>query len=184
MQERDDQAPALPERRIFLKLGLWSGLALGTVSTTALLAGCSNPPSAKGYRLLREGDITLFRALIPAVLEGALPTGAARAQALDDTLHSLDQLLFYSSRSAHKQLKQLFDMLTFAPTRLLMARVGSDWSELPEADVAAFLKRWKTSSLGMLRGAYAAICQMIEMSWYLQPQSWPAIGYAPPRKVL
>lgn len=182
--EVDAKGAADPGRRQFLKLGLWSGLALATVSTTAMLSGCSSPPSAASYRLLREGDLVLFRALIPAVLAGALPTGPAQAKAVDDTLHSLDQLLFYSSRASHKQLQQLFDLLTFPATRIIVAGVRHDWAAVTPDDVEAFLQRWKTSGVGMLRAGYKGLCQMIEMAWYLQPQSWPAIGYAPPVKAL
>lgn len=184
MHSEKPSVAANPGRRQFIKLGLWSGLALTTVSTTALLTGCSSAPSATGYRLLRDGDITLFKALIPVVLAGSLPTDATQAKAIDDTLHSLDQLLFYSSRAGHKQLKQLFDLLTFPASRVLVAGVSADWAGASAADVDAFLQRWKTSRVGMLRAGYKGLCQMLVMSWYLQPQSWPVIGYAPPAKSL
>ncbi len=171
-------------RREFLRLGVWGTMALGTVSTAALLTGCSSTTAATGYRLLREADITLMRALIPVVLAGALPTGPAAAQATTDTLHSLDQTLFYSSRAAHKQVRQLFDLLSFAPTRMAMAGVSEDWAKAKPAAVSTFLQEWRDSRIGMLRAGYIGLVQMIEMSWYLQPQSWPATGYVPARRVL
>lgn len=172
--------PAGLSRRGFLRVGLWSTLGLATVSTTALLSGCSSATTASGFQFLREQDVNLFRALLPVVLKGALPEG----QAVDDTLHSLDGLLFYSSEAGHKQLRQLFDMLTFAPTRFLLAGVSHDWTNVDAEGVEAFLQRWRHSSVGMFRGAHKALLQMSEMSWYLLPQSWAAIGYAPPVKVI
>lgn len=171
-------------RRQFLKLGFWGTVALGGVSTTALLTGCSSAPVAQGYRLLRAGDVALLTALLPVVLKGALPEGEARQAAVTETLHSLDSLAFHSSVEAHKQVRQLFDLLTFAPSRWLVAGVHSDWPDASEADVEKFLLGWRSSRVGLLRGAYAALVQMIEMSWYLLPQSWPAIAYVPPRKVV
>lgn len=172
-------------RRQFLKTGLWSGLGLATVSSmTFVLGGCSKPPVATNFLLLREGDITLFRALLPVILAGALPTGAAQAKALDETLHSLDELLYYSSEAGHQQLGQLFDLLTFAPTRYLTTGLGHSWAEASAADVDAALQHLKNSGVGLLRSAYIGLLQMSEMAWYLQPQSWVSIGYAHPVKIV
>lgn len=182
MQSHSPQAPAGLDRRAFLRLGLWSGLGLATVSTTALLSGCSTP-TGQGFLFLREGDITLFRALIPVILKGALPEGD-EARAVDDALRSLDGVLYYSSLAGHKQIQQLFDLLTFPVTRLLMGGLGHSWDKASAADVDAFLARWRDSRLGMLRSAHKALLQMTEMSWYLLPESWAAIGYAPPVKIV
>lgn len=176
--------PAGMGRRQFLRVGALGALTLSTVSATALLTGCSRSTAAKGYRLLRDTDITLMRALIPVVLAGALPSGLAAPQAITDTLQSLDQVLFYSSRAGHKQVRQLFDLLSFAPTRMAMAGVSDDWAQASPAAVAEFLQAWRGSSIGMLRAGYIGLVQMLEMSWYLQPQSWPATGYVPARRVL
>jgi hypothetical protein len=172
------------DRRAFLRLGLWSGMGLATVSTTALLSGCSSPTTAQGFQFLRDGDVTLFRALIPAILKGALPEDATQAQAVDDTLHSLDGVLYYSSLAGHKQLQQLFDLITFPPTRLLLGGLGHSWDKASTADANAFLERWRGSSVGLLRSAHKGLLQMTEMSWYLQPRSWAAIGYVPPVKIV
>jgi hypothetical protein len=183
MQEKMSPTAANPGRRHFLKLGVWSGLALATVSGTALLSGCSSPVASK-FLLLRDGDVTLFKALLPVILAGALPDGEGRAKALDDTLHSLDELLYYSSVAGHKQLGQLFDLLTFAPTRLLTTGLGHGWDKASAADVDAVLQRLKNSRVAMLRSVYNGLLQMSEMSWYLQPQSWVASGYEHPVKIV
>jgi len=184
MQEKPRSSTADPGRRQFLKLGVWSGLALATASTTALLSGCSSAPVASTFLFLRESDVTLFRALLPVTLAGALPAGDGAAKALDDTLHSLDELLYYSSAAGHKQLGQLFDLLGFAPTRYLTTGLGHGWAAASPADVDAALQHLKNSSVAMLRGIYNALLQMSAMSWYLQPQSWVAIGYEHPAKIV
>jgi len=183
MQPNTPHAPAGMDRRGFLKLGLWSGMGLATVSTTALLSGCSTP-TGQGFLFLRESDLTLFRALLPVILKGALPSDDTQARAVDSTLHSLDGVLYYSSLAGHKQIQQLFDLITFPPTRLLLGGLGHGWDRASPADVEAFLNRWRESRVGLLRGGYKALLQMTEMSWYLQPQSWVAIGYVPPVKIV
>jgi hypothetical protein len=177
--------PADAGRRQFLKTGFWSGMGLaGVASTTFVLGGCSKAPVASNFLLLRDSDITLFKALLPVILAGALPDGAAQSKAMDDTLHSLDELLYYSSEAGHKQLGQGFDLLTFALTRYLTTGLGHGWGEASAADVDAALQHLRNSGVGLLRSAYIGLLQMSEMAWYRQPQSWVAIGYAHPVKIV
>lgn len=168
-------------RRQFLKVGVLGAIALSTVSTAALLSGCSTPPAARGFRLLRESDLKVLRALVPVVLAGALPDGEAGKDALEDTLHTLDNFLFGTSRAGHKQIGQLFDLLSMPATRYTVAGLSNDWDKSSPADITAFLDKWRHSRFQMLRAGYMGLTQMINMIWYLQPRSWAAIGYVPPR---
>lgn len=174
---------ANPGRRDFLRTGLMGALALSTVSLTAMLTGCASAPPAAGMRVLRDGDLVMLRALMPAVLDGALPTDASRDKALDESLSLLDGLLAASSRAGQQQVHQLFDLMTFAPTRRLVVGLENDWPSSSPADIDAFLVSWSQSRFGMLRAAYIALTQMITMNWYMQPRSWAAINYVPPRVV-
>lgn len=168
-------------RRDFLRTGLFGAMALSTVSFSALLSGCASAPPAPGLRVLREGDMVVLRALMPVVLDGALPADASRERAVNETLQVLDGLLEASSRAGQQQVRQLFDLMTFAPTRRLVAGLQRDWAEASAAEVNDFLNGWRNSRVGMLRAGYLALTQMLTMSWYLQPRSWAAINYVPPR---
>lgn len=168
-------------RRQFLKVGVFGAIALSTVSATALLSGCSTLPAARGFRLLRESDLKVLRALVPVVLAGALPDGEAGKTALEDTLHTLDNFLFGTSRAGHKQVGQLFDLLAMPATRYTVVGLSQDWDKSSPADINAFLDKWRQSRFQMLRAGYMGLTQMINMTWYLQPRSWAAIGYVPPR---
>lgn len=170
-------------RRQFLKVGLLGGLALSTISTTALLSGCSSQKPSNGFHLLRDTDLALFTALIPVVLKGTFETQMQPA-AIIQTLKTLDEMIYFSSPANHKQALQLFDLLTFAPTRLLAAGVGSSWDQVTEIEVTEFFERWRNSGIGLFRSGYGALVQMVEMSWYLQPQSWAGINYEPPVRVV
>lgn len=171
-------------RRQFLRVGLFGSLALSLVSSAALLTGCSSPPAARGFRLLRETDLKVLRALLPVVLAGALPADKTAASAVEETLHTLDNFLFTTSPGIHKQLAQLFDLLSMPATRYTVVGLRQDWGVASAADIQAFLQRWSHSRVQMLRAGHVGLTQMITMSWYLQPRSWAAIGYVAPRAVV
>lgn len=167
-------------RRQFLRVGFMGALALSAISATALLTGCSSPPPAKGFRLFRESDLKVLRALLPVVLAGALPEGDSAKAAVEETIHTLDGFIFGTSRAGHKQIGQLFDLLSMPATRYTVVGLSDDWDKSSAKDISAFLGRWQTSRFHLLQAGYLGLTQMITMSWYLQPRSWAAINYVPP----
>lgn len=176
--------PANTGRRDFLRTGFWGAITLSTISfSSAALTGCASAPPATGLRVLRESDLVVLRALMPVVLDGALPVDDTREKVLSESLRLLDGLLEASSRAGQQQVRQLFDLLTFAPTRRVVAGLEHDWSRASSAEVGAFLDSWRGSRVSLLRSGYLALTQMITMNWYMQPRSWAAINYVPPRVV-
>lgn len=183
MQPTEMSSPLQTGRRDFLRVGVLGAMALSTVSFSAMLTGCASAPPASGLRVLRESDLVLLRALMPVVLEGAFPTDDSRVKVLNDSLQLLDALLVGSSHAGQQQVRQLFDLMTFAPTRRLVVGLEQDWAQAAAADINTFLNSWRNSRIGMLRAGYLALTQMLTMNWYLQPRSWAAINYVPPRVV-
>lgn len=183
MQPTEMPSPLQAGRRDFLRVGVLGAMALSTVSFSAMLTGCASAPPASGLRVLRESDLVLLRALMPVVLEGAFPTDDSREKVLNDSLQLLDSLLVGSSNAGQQQVRQLFDLMTFAPTRRLVVGLEQDWAQAAAADINVFLNSWRNSRIGMLRAGYLALTQMLTMNWYLQPRSWAAINYVPPRVV-
>lgn len=168
-------------RRQFLRVSAMGSLALATISATALLTGCASSPRPQGYAVLRETDLEVLRALVPVVLAGELPAGEAAHAAIDETLKTLDAFLAGTSAAGIKQLGQLFDLMHMPATRWALAGLSDPWPEASAADIAGFLAHWRNSRFEMLRGGYTALTSMLNMMWYLQPRSWAAIGYQPPR---
>jgi hypothetical protein len=75
----------------------------------------------------------------------------------------------------------LFGLLGFAPARVLLAGLWPSWAR-PARRGRDFLQGWRTSRLGLLRSAYAALHDLTFGAWYGTPDTWPAIGYpGPPR---
>ena len=102
MTTRLPEAAAL-NRRGLLKFSLGATLFLGGAS----LVGCSAETPATGFRILRDGDLPMLRAVTPAVLAG---TGAP----VEAVLARLDEALASLSPEMLKLTRQLFDVLALS----------------------------------------------------------------------
>jgi hypothetical protein len=178
---------SLPEnaglsRRSVLKVGLCASAFLSTVGLAAGLSGCSASAPANDYNVLRDSDLPFLRALIPVMLEGSL--GAVSAStAITGTLKSIDATLVGLSPEVLKLTQQLFDVLALPVIRAPLTGIWGRWDNASPAQITAFLDRWDTSSLGMLRMGRNALQQLVMMAWYSQAQSWAQCGYPGPPTV-
>lgn len=171
-------------RRSFLRTGTLGGILLATGSATALLTGCAKSIPAANHLFLREQDIAVLTALIPVVLADALPSGEMRAAALQRTLGAIDGFVGNTSPAVMDQLYPLFDLLSLPPARVAAAGLWSDWPKASATDLQAFLSRWQHSHVGLFRAGYAGLVKIITAGWYLLPESWSAIGYVAPVRVV
>jgi hypothetical protein len=119
-------------------------------------------------------------AIIPVLLDGALPEGPERLAASTQTLANVEAAIAGLPSATRSELAELFSLLDFAPTRWLVAGVRSPWPEASSASIADFLDRWHSSRFALLRSAYSALHQLVFAAWYAQPRAWPAIGYPGP----
>lgn len=165
-------------RRQFFKVSGSAALVLSTVSATAVLTGCAKAPVANGFRLFRESDLQVLRALFPVVMAGRLKPDDKVAT--EKVLHVMDDFLYGTSEAGHQQIHQLFDLLSMPLTRYTVVRLSSPWESASVEEIQGFLTRWSQSRFQLLRGAYIALTQMMAMSWYQQPETWVGIGYVPP----
>jgi hypothetical protein len=171
-------AVAIFDRRSFLKLSFAGSAVLATAGLGAMLAGCSRreQAAARGFVLLRDADLELLRALLPALLEGA-PLDEARTE---ETLRRIDGLCArFQGRSADK-LRQLFDLLNLSITRRLTTGVSTPWASTPPAQVATFLDRWRASSVGLFNLGHSALAQLAAAGYFGQPGAWSFSGYPGP----
>jgi hypothetical protein len=155
-------------RREFLKAGVGGSVLLN-------VAGCSRPSSEGG----RE---RILAALIPVMLAGALPAGAEQAALVERTIAGVGKAIAGLSANMQAEIGELFDLLAFPPTRMLVAGIWSPWQTATTEDIAAFLERWRNSRFALLNSGYAALHDLVFGAWYARPDTWPAIGYpGPPR---
>lgn len=165
-------------RRSFLKVGVAGSVLLGTAGIGTALSGCgrSEQASAQGYRFLRDADLELLTVVMPVMLAG-LPLDAQTGTA---ALHVLDGLLVRAGAPAQGELRKLFDLLSFGPTRGLTTGVWRSWSEASTEDVERFLRRWRESSFGMFNAGYRALAKLSITPYFGLPAGCKAAGYPGP----
>ena len=161
------------QRRTFLALGV-TGSALAAAAGWWTL-------SRRGSSTASSGANAILRAIVPAMLAGALPMDrAGRAAAIDETVAGVARAIEGLPPSAQHELSQLFALLDLDVARRAFAGVASPWNEAGEAEVGAFLTRWQQSGWALKRGAYDALHQLLFAAWYGNPRSWALIGYPGP----
>ena len=177
-------------RRGFLKLGLvGSGLLMGA-GMLGSLQGCATHQLAtqpeRALKVLREKDAAILSAVAPVIMKGNFPTEpTARQQKIDSLLIQVDTFLTKTSEFAHAQFAQLFDLISLAPTRVLLTGVWSNWENASEADVEGFLDGWRDSSFNLFRMGYAQLTQLTSLVYYSDPTSWTDDIYpGPPQQIL
>lgn len=164
-------------RRTLLKAGVAGGAALLLVRW---LYTSPSPPQPVPRRALDAPARSILAAIIPVLLDGALPLGAELPAARAETLAAIEQTIAGLPPATREELAELFSLLDFAPTRCLVAGVWSPWPEASREAIAAFLARWRDSRFALLRSAYGALHQTVLAAWYANPRAWPATGYAGP----
>ncbi len=169
-------------RRGFLKTGLIGTAFLATAGLTATLSGCSASTPADGFRVIRASDIALLSAIIPVIIEGAVPP-AQMQQAVTGTIQSLDNNLGHLSPELLKLTVQLFDVLALPVTRGPLTGIWGSWENASAEDIRHFLERWQNSSLSLLKMGYDSLIKLVLMSWYSRPESWAHCGYPGPPTV-
>lgn len=132
-------------------------------------------------RALGADELAVVRAIVPAMLAGALPAAPSeREGALASTTEGVARAVAGLPPHAQHELGQLFTLLSASAGRRLLAGVASPWRDATPSEVDAFLVAWRASSWSLKRTAYDALHQLVFAAWYADPRSWPAIGYPGP----
>lgn len=173
-----------PSRRSFLRVGLAGTAVLATVGVTAGVIGfkrVSNEDIAEDFQFLRPADVALFTALVPAVLANALSSDDP-SSTIADVIKRIDDTCMRLGPANQKELSQLFDLLTFAPTRRLAAGVKGSWDNVSVEAATDFLDRWRNSSVGLFNAAYRVLTKLSANAYFAMPESFSASGYPGPLK--
>ena len=170
-----DSASLRISRRTLLTVGLAGGAAL--LLARWLYVPQASPPASPG---LDSGARAILAAIIPVMLDGALPRGADESRARAETLAAIEEEIAGLPPPTRKELSDLFSLLGFAPTRCIVAGVWSAWPDATSESIASFLNRWRDSRFTLLRSGYAALHQLVFAAWYADPRSWAATGYGGP----
>lgn len=156
-------------RRGFLQVGL---------AGTAFLALAG---TLRGQPRALDSDATIvLAAIVPAMLAGVRPFDASLTDAV---VAGVGRAVDGLPPHLQKEVRQLFALLAFAPTRRWVAGVTSPWPQASREEVSAFLERWRFSRWALLQQGYLALHELVFAAWYARPDAWPAIGYPGPPKV-
>ena len=164
-------------RRTLLKAGIAGGAAL---LLARWLYTPTLPPARPTPNALDPEARTIVAAIIPVLLDGALPSGPEAQSARADILAAVEEAIAGLPPATRKELADLFSLLDFPPTRCLIAGIWSPWPKASRESIASFLTRWRDSRFELLRSAYAALHQLVFAAWYANPRAWAATGYAGP----
>jgi hypothetical protein len=165
-------------RRRFLKYGIAGGATLlfATVAANWFLDRTGREPlTSHGYRVLRQRDLLVLLALIPAVLPAA-PSS-------EKVLLDIDTFLATQTHQTRQDFYKLLDAMSFTPTRILLFGVWGSWISLDQNDASRFMDQLRTSRLLMRRSIYNSLIQTVAMPWYADSDSWATIGYPGPPPV-
>ena len=166
-------------RRTLLKAGIAGVVVLASVRWLATSNSPRDSLAAQGSALDPSAQ-AVVAAIVPVLLEGALPDVDTSVEARAEVVAGVDRAVAGLPPGSRKELEQLFALLSFAPTRCLIAGVWSPWPNASRDSVAAFLDSWRDSRFTLLRSGYGALHQLILAAWYGNSRSWPAIGYGGP----
>jgi hypothetical protein len=168
--------PALPSRRLFLKLG-FAGAA-----TLAFVRILERPARAQGNASARDlENARILAALVPVILEGALPSDeVAQAASLGGVVTRFERAVRALSPAVRAEVDELFGVFRVAPVRLAFTGLWQPVEESSPAELATFLARWRTSPFDIQRAGYLALTQLVQAAWYGETAAWRAIGYPGP----
>jgi hypothetical protein len=167
-------------RRRFLQVGV---LGAGVLAAASFLNRGTPVPSTGSLdlRALDAKSASLIAALAPVILAGALPDDVtSRKIAINEVVEAFDRALSGLSPAVQAELQQLLGLLTFAPSRALVAGVWKPWHEASTDDVAVFLTSWRHSRFDLLQSGYQALKQLMQACWYGNPLAWGKIGFSLP----
>lgn len=165
------------DKRAFLKMGLGGVAVMSLAGTGVMMLGpFQRDKPAQTYRFLRDADIELFSAVMPAMLAG-LPLDGVTSVAV---LHALDDMLIRAARPAQREVRKLFDLLNFTPSRWLTTGVRQTWKEAGDKEVEHFLQRWRGSSIPLFNSGYRALAKLCITPYFGLPAGYKTAGYPGP----
>ena len=167
-------------RRDFFLTCVVGTIALTTATTSTLTACSSAPPTpSQGFHFLREGDLKLFSALIPVVLEGMIQTETPNYQALQiNILKNIDGACANLAYKAQTEIYKLLDLLDGRITRWLTTGVWGIWQQANATKVNAFLQRWQSSAIAPFNAGYRVLSKLVAVSYFSLPEAQAQSGYS------
>lgn len=171
-------------RRQLLIFGLTGGAALAGAGLLgfAPAGGVLDDPGHR-YGVLNEADRAVLAAVVPVILDGALPAENPE-ESVRAVLRDIDGAIGLLPLRVRAELRQLFDLLDGKLGRVVLAGVWASWAQASPEAIDGFLNDWRGSYLDLLRTAYGGLHELVLGVWYGNPASWPTIRYPGPPAIV
>jgi len=179
----ETQSQAGLSRRALFKYGLLGALGIAAAGAGVSSIGFFQESAlAPGLKVLRERDLHFLRALIPALLEGAV-SAKDMPQTVEKTVRGMDYSLYHLSPEMLALTGQLLVTLSLPVARAPLSGIWGRWENASAADMRAFLKRWQESPLALLKMGHNSLLQLVAMGWYGNPDAFAQCGYPGPPNI-
>jgi hypothetical protein len=176
MGDSQATAPFVLTRRQLLGGGIAAGAALLVAGALYEFSSDAAPgDSHHRFTMLDDEDRVIVASIAPVMLAGAISEDAVA-----QIVRGVDVAIAGLPLSVRAQIRQLFGILRFPPSRMLAAGIWHPWHDARPDEIAHFLQTWRYSRIVRLRSAYDALHQLIMAAWYGNGDAWTAIGYAGP----
>ena len=171
-------------RRQFVKAGVVGGAVLAAGGAWMVYRD-RNPADRDALAIERQRRIDrIVTALAPAILGVSLPVAVdPRGVAIKRVAADVGHVIANFTPPVQKEVHDLFALLDIGIARRLLTGVTRDWPDADAGEVAAFLERWRGSSLETLQSGYHALHDLVLGAWYASPTTWAGIGYPGPPQI-
>jgi hypothetical protein len=172
-------------RRHFIRAGVVGSTVLAAGGAWMVMRDRSASSDTTSTASQRQRRIDrIVGAIAPVILAGALPADiASRGEAVKRLTSDIGSVIANFSAPVQHEVHELFSLLDIGIARRVLTGVSGDWPDADPIEIAAFLERWRRSSLETLQSGYHALHDLVLGAWYASPATWAAIGYAGPPKI-
>lgn len=160
-------------RRAFFKTGVVGALILGT--SFSLKRSLSFSPALPEFSFLDRHDVFNLKTLSRSILKGS---PLESEEDLVQVVKGVEVAILGLSKPVQDEIKELLFLFKWNPSRIL---IGFDPRDQDSSD--KLIQKWRHHPLQLFRGAYGALCELINASYYGNPSSWESIGYPGPPEI-
>ncbi|REE92567.1 hypothetical protein [Cupriavidus plantarum] len=178
-----------PARRRVLRVGFGFTAALACAAMIPALTGfggdSGDTPPVPGMAVLQPADVSMFRALLPAIVTelGGLDA-AQRDVRLDKAVRNIDATIAAMGQQSRGELRKLLDLLASRPLRWMLAGISTPWHATTPEQARGFLERWRASRFATLNAGGVVLVKLANVSYFVLPEAWAASGYPGPNPAI
>jgi hypothetical protein len=176
------------ERRSFIKKGFVGSVLFGlepaisfAQKNTSKTSDGSNSQNNVTYAFLDNEDVKFFEAICPVMLGRVASFDSwPPDNIVSEVIKGVDVAIGDLSLATQDDLKTLFKLLSFRPTRYMITGVWSNWEDTDYKTIDRAMDNWSVARFNIWRSAYDGLRKLVLASWYANPKSWRKIGYPGP----